>query len=287
MDESIYLNELSLDGQFNTMDDFFQAAFTFMKCLKFVSERHCQIQKHSMLYGRKITKDKTLNDLRGMRGDQITRLKSLLLSVTDTPPFWDYKEEFAQDLASEYICEHKDVSATSLAEAAEDNGLLLSFPHEEYQDKVLSVVKNGQDILYLPSAVTVKFMAEHLMNRGRLEFKEYLMVKYAGTRLNFSTLEQEYGFDDFEKHEIDDCLTSFDKFVSLHTWEEIYQDQGLKYKQYSPSSENYDWFRGTAYYGKSIDKFRCGNPKRCFGYRDGDVFYVLRMERDHKISDHG
>ena len=33
--------------------------------------------------------------------------------------------------------------------------------------------------------------------------------------------------------------------------------------------------------------FRCKNPKRCFGYREGEKFYVLRMERDHKISDNG
>ena len=31
-----------------------------MKCLKLISEKNCQIQKHSMLYGRKITKDKTV-----------------------------------------------------------------------------------------------------------------------------------------------------------------------------------------------------------------------------------
>lgn len=36
-----------------------------------------------------------------------------------------------------------------------------------------------------------------------------------------------------------------------------------------------------------IYKFRCKNPKRCFGYRKNDVFHVLRMERDHKISDNG
>ena len=27
--------------------------------------------------------------------------------------------------------------------------------------------------------------------------------------------------------------------------------------------------------------------KDVFGYREGEKFYVLRMERDHKISDNG
>ncbi|MBM6855478.1 hypothetical protein H6B11_15200 [Mediterraneibacter glycyrrhizinilyticus] len=287
MDESIYLNELSLDGQYDSMEEFFQAARPFMKCLKLISEKNCQIQKHSMLYSRKITKDKTLNDLRGMRGDHVTRLKSLLLSVTDAPPFWDWKEEFAQDLTAEYICENEDVSATSLPEAAEDKGVLLSFPHKKYQDRVLRIVKNGQDIFSLPAAATVSFMAKCLLDRDVVEFNEYLAARYAGTRLNFSMLEPEFGFDDFEKEEVDDCLRAFDKFVSIHTWDEIYQDQGLRYKKYSPGSDAYDWFRRAKYRGLSIDKFRCGNPKRCFGFRKGDVFYVLRMERDHKISDHG
>ena len=39
------------------------------------------------------------------------------------------------------------------------------------------------------------------------------------------------------------------------------------------------------YSDKRIDKFRCVNPKRCFGYRDNDIFYVLRMGRDQNISD--
>ena len=165
--------------------------------------------------------------------------------------------------------------------------MLLSFPHKKYQDRVLRIVKNGRDIFSLPAAATVSFMAKCLLNKGVLEFNEYLSARYADTRLNFSMLEPEYGFDNFEKEEVDDCLRTFDKFVSIHTWDEIYRDSGLNYKKYSPGSDAYDWFRRTKYRGMSIAKFRCGNPKRCFGFREGDVFYVLRMERDHKISDHG
>ena len=41
----------------------------------------------------------------------------------------------------------------------------------------------------------------------------------------------------------------FDKFVSIHTWDEIYRDSGLNYKKYSPGSDAYDWFRRTKYRG--------------------------------------
>lgn len=36
-------------------------------------------------------------------------------------------------------------------------------------------------------------------------------------------------------------------------------------------------------------KFRCGEHSqvRCLEYREEEQFYVLRVERDHSISDHG
>lgn len=39
--------------------------------------------------------------------------------------------------------------------------------------------------------------------------------------------------------------------------------------------------------GKTIMKFRFSSVLRCFGYRKDNRFRILRIERDHKISDHG
>lgn len=112
-------------------------------------------------------------------------------------------------------------------------------------------------------------------------------MKYEGTRLDFTSLEEGYGLKNFEKSEIQDCLESFDRFVTHESWEDIAGDTGLYYKSYEPASKSDNWFRGAKYDGLDIYKFRCKNPKRCFGYRKNDVFHVLRMERDHKISDNG
>ena len=38
---------------------------------------------------------------------------------------------------------------------------------------------------------------------------------------------------------------------------------------------------------KCIMKIRCSDVIRVFGYRKGDKFRILRIERDHKISDNG
>ena len=287
MMNKIYLNELSLEGQFDSMEDFLAAAEPFLKCLKFIRVNQGQVNKHSTFYQVHITKDKTWNDLRGLRGDTVRRLKSLLLSTTDNPPFWDTQAELKQDLCAVYKHEDQDVSATSIAEAAEDEGILISIVHPRYQDTKLAIHKNDQQVLPVPSVVTPGYLAEQLWTRQKIDLYTYLNRHYEGTRLDFSTLERKYAFDDFEFSEIQDCLESFERFVKLESWEMVYQDSALCYKPYSPSSEHKDWFIADRYSGMNIYKFRCVNPKRCFGYREHDTFHVLRMERDHKISDNG
>lgn len=285
--ENIYLNELSVDGQFQDIEEFSDAILPVMKCLKYIKNQGGVVYKYSEFYNRKITKDKTWNDLRTIRGDHFTRLKSLLLGTTDTPPFWDRQDKWKQDIDAKYQLDDMDVAMTTIAEAAEANGVLLSFPMEKYQNKILHVTKNDAMYLQIPSAVSFDFFVESLREKKQIDIHEYVHKKYEGTRLNFSKIEKQYGFYDFEKEEVEDCLRTFDKFVKIENWNAVYRDKSLRYKKYSPSSKENDWFSDDLYKGNIIDKFRCGNKKRCFGYREDNIFYVLRMERDHKISDKG
>lgn len=282
----IYLNELSLDGQFRDLNEFLEQIMPLIRCLKFIHEKSWKIYKHSTFYDQKITENKRLFQLKEVRDDRITRIKSLLLRTTEKPPFWDDDSMIKQDLNSKYLYDVIDVSATSIAEAAEEKGVILSFPKREYNDTIMKVVKDRIDEFSVPSITTLEYLIEKLWELKIITLSEYLLIKYKGTRLDFSLLEKEYSLEDFEKNEVEDCINSFDKFVSLESWDMIFQDNGLCYKQYSPSNKR-NWFKGSQYEEKQIYKFRCGNPKRCFGYRENDIFYVLRMERDHKISDYG
>lgn len=284
----IYLNELSLEGQFKDMEEFLNASMPVMRCMKFIRERNRTINKHSAFYTTRITEDQIWHDLRAVRGDdRVRKLKSLLLSITDNPPFWDCTGESMQDYKARYMSGCEDVSSSSVAEAAEAKGILLSFRNEKYNNRQLDIIKNGEEHFQTPSAVSLKYMTEQLWCRNEISFVEFILGRYEGTRLDFSKLEPGYGFEKFEKQEKKECIEVFDRFVQMGTWDDICRDKGLRYKKYQPSSISHDWFRGDKYIGLSIDKFRCINPKRCFGYRENDVFYVLRMERDHKISDYG
>ncbi|KPV58169.1 hypothetical protein QJ48_18180 [Paenibacillus sp. A3] len=81
-------------------------------------------------------------------------------------------------------------------------------------------------------------------------------------------------------------MSSFEFFVEL-SWDDIGRSDGLQYKPYSPSSKHNDWFRNSPYTGKDIYKFRTSQKYRCFGFRENEVFFVLRFERDHEYSDNG
>jgi hypothetical protein len=48
-----------------------------------------------------------------------------------------------------------------------------------------------------------------------------------------------------------------------------------------------DWFRDSVYTDATIMKFRFSSRMRCFGYRKGERFRLLRIERDHKRSNKG
>ena len=120
-----------------------------------------------------------------------------------------------------------------------------------------------------------------------LERDECLKARYAGTRLDCTLLEKEYGTEHLEKEEYVLLLGTLDKFVRHESWESIGLDDGLEYKKYTPSSDEEDWFRNSVYSNQTIMKFRFSRRMRCFGYRKGNRFRLLRIERDHKKSNKG
>lgn len=82
-------------------------------------------------------------------------------------------------------------------------------------------------------------------------------------------------------------MIALDKFVEHESWEAIGLDDGLEYKKYAPSSSEEDWFLNSVHRNRTIMKFRFSSRMRCFGYRKGDRFRLLRIERDHRRSDKG
>lgn len=291
MKKEIYVNELSLNGQFRDMEEFLKKNKSFIALLVWLKNNGWDIYKKSDLYERNITESERMYKLRGMKHtsnpsdrDLILRYKKLLLDLQDSPPFWDIEMKLPE---ATYTMQGEDISCSSIAKSCESSGLALSFWYEQFENKELQIVKDDVEALCVFSVYSLPYLNEVIYRKNVITAREYIELKYRNTRLDFSKLEDGYDFIGFEKKEIEECIESFDRFIKHESWEALNHDRSLNFKEYSPASKKDDWFYETEYSNKKIYKFRCGNPKRCFGYREQETFYVLRMERDHKISDKG
>lgn len=287
-----FINEESLCSQHETIDDFLQKSEPLFKCLNYIIKQQKQsikIYKHSELFNKEIIKGIKFSDLRALPyNDQITKMKSILLAITDNPPYWDLDyADIKQDFNKKYLFQEKDVTTTSIAEATERNGIIMNFFNEMYNDQILQIHKE-EELKLLQSTYSYKYFLKYLLDKEIITMDEFVQVAYKGTRLDFSEFDTKYGFYNFEKKEKEECIETFDRFVNHVGWGDIFQDRTFCYKSYKPNNKKNDWFSETKYNNIDIDKFRCGeNPKRCFGYRKDGKFFVLRMRRTHDISDNG
>ncbi|EOS25619.1 hypothetical protein C806_01746 [Lachnospiraceae bacterium 3-1] len=279
------LNERSLHGQFQSGDAFLESLRPVIKCMEILQDCDeiaiCKIQN---FHECKITENDRLCDLK-INGvsDELLRFKLFLDREVYEDPHWDQNPN--HDMSQKFIWEGEDVTATSLAEAAITENPLLSFASDRFSDCRLEI-KNNKKTYYVDSVHTPRYLLEKYGNAINIERRHILLVRYEGTRIDCSRMEDAYGASILEKKEFEELLSTLDKFVNHESWESIGLDDGLEYKKYSPSSKD-NWFRGVKYRGKTIMKFRFSRVLRCYGYRKGDKFKVLRLERDHTISNHG
>lgn len=277
----LLLNEKSLDGQFESMEAFYKTLPVMSRNLRILQGNDMILQKHSSLYQQKVTADFTLYDLQNRSGkvapdqrDKVILWKRQLSSLMNQPPFWDAETGGSED---------------SIQEAARRKTDVLSFAHESYRDTILSV-PCGEAVCEVRSSVSSGYLIEGIFQRGYIDVSEYIRQKYWDGRIRTRYLDMETDtVSVLEKSEVKELMDGLDRFNAAHTWEDITGDRFFNYKSYQPSSERHNVFANSSFSGKSIDKFRCGQHSRvrCFGYREGELFYVLRIERDHSYSDHG
>lgn len=280
------LNEKSLHGQFESTEEFLKSLTGNLSCFRLVREKlEGEIWKLTDFYKCRITESITIARLKEYpASDELRRFRIALEKVTETTPFWD--EDPVHDYGESFWCSSQDVSATSIAEAAVRGNGLLSFLSEEYIDRRLDVTA-GKNEYQVYSIYTPRYLVESYKENMSLSRDEYLKIRYKGSRLDCTLLEEEYGAAFLEKDEFSGLVKTLDKFVRHESWESIAMDDGLEYKKYSPARDKDDWFANSHYRTQQIMKFRFSDKMRCFGYRKNDYFRLLRIERDHKKSDKG
>ncbi len=279
----LLLNEKSLDGQFARVEEFYKTLPEMSRNLKALKKLEIPLLRHSTLYQRKITAEMTLFDLKSSKDniapeyrDQVRQWKRELSALVMNPPFWDIEKGMEEE-------------ADSLQEAALRRMDVLSFDHEEYRDVSVCVTCHGEK-KFVKSAVSFGYLTELLWQKGVLNCLDYLKMRFANGRVVLDNLDKEKdSVSRLQKSEIEEILEALERFNSALSWDEIQQDRFFYYKSYKPASKKADYFAGTEFGKKNIDKFRCGQHSqvRCFGYREEDRFYILMVERDHSVSDTG
>jgi len=272
----IPLNELSLTGQFNNQNDFLENIDKLLPIFQIIKNKSFFILREYSFFNSQVTSNQSLNNVIHSRDDRIRKLKSFL-STLSAPPYWNDSRKHNCHIDN-YSFDGKCICDTSLAEASQRDKIILSFDHDDYQRKQLIVKKNNIDINIFNIIDKVSFL-EKLYQDKLISELEFCLFKFKNSKINFTTLEEKYGFNLLNQNQTREFINSFNVFSSM-SWLDIEKSDGLEYKSYTGS-----WFN--SYADKNIKKFRASQRYRCFGYRSQDVFYVLRFETDHKISDDG
>lgn len=282
------LNEQSLCGQFKDINSFLESLACMIKCIELIHQNgdaDMRIYKTMDFYNCNITEDVKLCQMKNYGlSDELLGFKIKLDNEIYEEPMWDRNP--LHDIEQMFEWNGKDVSATSLAEAVVRKGTLLSFSLDIYNDCVLHVYNNGKEHSVI-SVHTPQYLIQKYGDILKIDRKTFLQIRYEGSRIDCSLLEVKYGLEYLEKSEFRELISTLDKFIQHESWETIALDDGLEYKKYAPENEKENWFSGWKYKGKTIMKFRFSSVLRCFGYRKEDRFRILRIERDHKISNHG
>ena len=286
------LNECSLIGQYSSMKEFVEELGNVVGCINIIRKNPVNtISKVTNFYEFKITQKEYMYDLKKLisNDDSLISFQLTLDKEVYDRPHWD--DECLQNLESSYWWNEQEISATGMAEAAASSSQLLSFNCKGLVDEKIEIQeipqKGRKKLFNVQSIFSVKYLIETYGSQLGIGRDDILKERYRGTRIDYSTIEEKFGVEELEEIEYLSVRRTLDKVVQHESFITIEQDDGLKYKKYKPSQKEKNWFSSAKYRNKCIMKMRCSDVMRIFGYRKGEQFKVLRIERDHKISDNG
>lgn len=285
----IILNELSIENKCNDLEGFLFLLKEMIEVYQ-IKVDSFEILKPSFLYSLTLFDDITFQDLltdrRYSMDDVVRRYKSIIGKLIQDEPFWDIAPLHIN--SHQYHCEFTTkTEGYGIAEACERERIIFSFACDDFKSHDCIWITKATAVneeIQIHNMTSKEELLKKLYYESKLDPLTYCKEKFKNSNLSFEHLNEGYGFEIVEKDEINSFITSLEQFSKM-TWQQILTSSGLNYKMYQPSSES--WFRNTPYSDEKIYKFRVNLKFRCFGYRVGDVFNVLRFETDHSVSDNG
>ncbi len=291
----VILNELSLKGQYSDITDFSKRGLEpltdFLRMVYTESAgAKISLLKKSDTFNSRITPDTSLYQLlyssAARLNDRIRLFKSYLAKLQNEP-YWDSDPRHSPD--HDYIRIDNDhnekVTLSGVAEAHARDGYLLSFVPSDYESETVTV--NCVQLESVKEIVNSCDICQFVKQRyllGEIDITEYMSVRYR-SRLDFSEIDNSHGFNLISNFNFDIFDSSFDNF-GRKTWQQIETDDALDYKKFNKNRNTRRYFSDDQWQ-QGVYKFRIDQEKRCFGIRRGDIFYVWRIDLDHKLSNQG
>lgn len=278
----VLINELSLNGQFENENHFEEEGLMpFAAVLKELKNNNADVFKTYDLYSYNITATQSLHGYlttaqTSRISDATKRIKSLLTSFVLDEPYWENTQKHSSD--DIFLLDKENVVGFSLAEACERDKIVISFKSDDFKQKKILINKDNKEEIRIDNLTDKGHYNEVNWERSNIDISDYCINRFKGDKLDFSQIDGKLGFKLLKKDDEELFVDVFRKFTEL-TWQQIGVDDGLDYKQY-PDNENV--FKSVDH---KIHKFRISQKYRCFGYVANGVFYVLRFDLEHKLSD--
>ncbi|MBE0392844.1 hypothetical protein [Flavobacterium sp. PL002] len=285
----ILINELSLHGQFNNIEEFINISLNkFIKIYSLLDIHNIQPLKKYNFYSANITPNETfsllltLKDKNGV-SDEVRKFKRIADKCINEP-YWEIDIKHNPD--DEFKWGDKIVSNTSLAEAYARNSSLISFIPSSFNTDFIDITSCNIS-KKISNFYNSLELAKHLYDNKKITFQKYCNLIFKDSKLCFDKTNKSQSFDLINDiNDENEFLNSFHLFNDM-TWSNILSQSGkgknkvgLAFEKYHNQNYFKNYFPLTEVY-----KFRCSQKFRAYGYRIGDIFHILEFDLTHKLSD--
>ena len=285
----ILINELSLSGQFISVEDFINKSLTkFVKIYILLDRQNIYPLKNYNFYNSNITQNLTFSFLLKLKdvnsfSSEIRKFK-IIADKCIAEPYWE--NDLKQDPNEVFKWKDEVVSNTSLAEAYVRDASLISFIPSPFDSNSIEILKNDVSKKLFNFYDDFE-LAERLYRNKKINFHQFCVIKFKDSKLCFDKVNQKESFDlILDENDENEFLNSFNLF-ELMNWNDILGQGGKGKNKTGLAFEKYhdqNYFKHYTLQNE-IFKFRCSQKFRAFGYRISEVFYVLEFDLTHKLSE--
>lgn len=174
----VVLNDLSLEGQFDTVEEFSESLLQYtLPTLEILKNNQIEVLKSYMMYNLMVTPTHKFADIMQLSGDPVlSKLRSQLHSLYGEEPYWEDDSQCNEDAI--YSCKYTEsFNGYCIAEALERNAWIYSFENEKFIDEFLEITKNGE-VHRLINFFEPNMLIKSLLDLRIITMPQYLGLKY-------------------------------------------------------------------------------------------------------------